>query len=100
MVALTAAPALAFDGVYGESCVPQGDNVPMTIRGDLIIFYESECRMTNPVNVRDMDGAVLFDLECDGEGMTWQERAFLQPSLDGGLIYATRGMAWMLPRCE
>ena len=94
------APAAAFDGVYGETCVPDGDIVPMTIQGDMILFYESHCRMTNPVNVRDMGGAVLFDLQCEGEGETWVDRVMLQPRGDGGLIYVGRGFAAMLPRCE
>lgn len=97
---LLAAPALGFDGTYGETCVPDGDNVPMVIEGDRVFFYESQCRLTNPVNVRDMEGAVLFDLQCEGEGETWTERAFLQPGWDGALIFVSRGFARMLPRCD
>jgi hypothetical protein len=55
--------------------------------------------MTNPVLVRDMAGAVLFDFVCEGEGETWTERAFVQWAQDGGLILVWRGFAQMLPRC-
>lgn len=97
---LLPAPALAFDGTYGDTCVPDGDNVPITIEGDRIFFYESQCRLTNPVMVRDMEGAVLFDMQCEGEGEVWTDRAFFQPGWDGALIFVSRGFARMLPRCD
>ena len=96
---LAATPALAFDGRYGDCGVSAGDGAPIVILGDEIRFYESTCRMTNPVLVRDMDGAVLFDLACEGEGETWTERALVQWAYDGGLILVRRGFAQMLPRC-
>lgn len=90
---------LAFDGRYGTCNEAGGDDVPVTIDGDVIRFYESECRMTNPVLVRDMDGAVLFDLVCEGEGESWTDRAFFQRTLDGGLILVWRGFARQMPLC-
>lgn len=98
LVLLLAGPALAFDGTYGN-CAGTGDDVPIVIEGDTISFYESACRMTNPVMVRDMPGAVLFDFVCEGEGETWTGRAFVQWAHDGGLILVWRGFAQMLPRC-
>jgi hypothetical protein len=95
---LAATPALAFDGRYGI-CDGQGEDTPITVAGDTIAFFESTCRMTNPVLVRDMAGAVLFDFVCEGEGETWTERAFVQWAQDGGLILVWRGFAQMLPRC-
>lgn len=95
---LAAAPALAFDGTYGN-CAGTGEDVPVRIEGETIAFYESSCQMTNPVLVRDMDGAVLFDFVCTGEGEEWTERAFVQWSHDGGLILVWRGFARTLPRC-
>ena len=97
---LVAAPAAAFDGTYGEVCEVVGDMAPVIIEGDIITFYESACQLTNPVSVRDMDGAVLFDMQCSGEGEVWTERVFLQPGWDGGLIFVSRGFAEMLPRCD
>lgn len=99
LLVLLAAPALAFDGRYGDCAVTFGEGVPIRIEGDVIAFYESECRMTNPTLVRDMDGAVLFDLVCQGEGETWTERAFLQRTADAGLILVWRGTARTLPYC-
>lgn len=96
---LAAAPALAFDGRYGDCGVSAGEDVPVVIEGDTITFYESTCRMTEPTLVRDMDGAVLFDFVCEGEGESWTERAFVQWSFEGGLILVRRGFAQMLPRC-
>jgi hypothetical protein len=100
MLALCASPVAAFDGRYGEACgVVQGEDVPIVVAGDTITFYESVCRMTNPVAVRDMPGAVLFDMQCAGEGEAWTERAFLQPAEGGGLILVWQGRARVLPRC-
>jgi hypothetical protein len=98
-LALLASAAVAFDGVYGD-CAGTGDRVPVQVQGDVIRFYESECRMTNPVMVRDMAGAVLFDFACQGEGETWTERAFVQRMQDGGLILVWRGFASELPLCR
>ncbi len=95
---MLATPAAAFDGTYGI-CGGTGEEVPIRIEGDLITFYESACRMTNPVLVRDMPGAVLFDFVCEGEGETWTERAFVQRTEDGGLILVWRAFAQMLPFC-
>ncbi len=96
---LIALPALAFDGRYGENCAPDADRGPIEIRDGRIIFYEVQCDLTNPVNVRDLEGAVLFDFVCAGEGQNWTERALLQPSHDGGLILLWRGLSSMLPAC-
>lgn len=95
---LLAAPAAAFDGTYG-TCGGTGEEAPVRIAGEVITFYESECRMTNPVLVRDMPGAVLFDFVCQGEGESWTERAFVQRTGDGGLILVWRGLAATLPFC-
>lgn len=95
---LAATPAAAFDGTYGI-CHGQGEDSPITVEGDTIAFFESTCRMTNPVLVRDMPGAVLFDFVCTGEGGTRTERAFVQWAQDGGLILVWRGRAQTLPRC-
>ena len=99
LLVLLAAPALAFDGRYGDCGVSAGEDVPVVIEGDVIRFYESQCRMTNPTLVRDMPGAVLFDFVCQGEGETWTDRAFLQRTEDGGLILVWRGFAQTLAYC-
>jgi hypothetical protein len=98
-LALSVQAAAAYDGRYGICAVTMGEDVPVEIAGDVIRFYESECRMTNPVLVRDMPGAVLFDFVCSGEGETWTERAFVQRQMDGGLILVWRGQASQMPLC-
>lgn len=98
LLLLLATPADAFDGTYGN-CSGTGEDAPIVIAGEVITFYESQCQMTNPVLVRDMPGAVLFDFRCSGEGETWTERAFLQRIEDGGLILVWRGSARILPFC-
>jgi hypothetical protein len=95
---LIATPAAAFDGIYGN-CLGTGENAPLRISGDVIVLPDAECRMTNPVLVRDMPGAVLFDFVCTGEGAAWTERAFVQWAEDGGLILVRRRIARTLPRC-
>jgi hypothetical protein len=98
---LLAPPALAFDGRYGTNCNAEvSDDPPLVVQGDTIRFAEASCRMTNPVGVRDMSGAILFDMVCEGQAdMRWTDRALMQPSHDGGLILVWRGFAYMLPRC-
>jgi hypothetical protein len=96
---LLATPAAAQDVRYSATCGMAYDDTAITLRGDLLIFHEAECRMTNGEAVRDMPGAALFDLVCEGEGEQWTERAFLQPSFDGGLILVRRQFAQTVPRC-
>lgn len=64
------------------------------------VFYgaESQCRMQNPVNVRDMD-AQLFDMNCSGEGALWQERALVMRGADNELILVWNGYAFAYERC-
>jgi hypothetical protein len=64
------------------------------------VFYgaESECRMTNGLDVRGMD-AMLYDMVCTGEGLTWQERAMVMRGADGGLILVWDGYAFAYPAC-
>ena len=54
--------------------------------------------MTRPVNVRDMD-AVLYDMECSGDGTDWIRRAMLMNASDGGLILVWDGYAFKYDRC-
>ena len=98
-LALTATSAAAQDVRYSATCGMEYDDTAITLRGDLLIFHEAECRLTNGEVVRDMPGAALFDLVCEGEGEQWTERAFLQPSFDGGLVLVRRGFAQVVPRC-
>lgn len=104
---LAAAPALAdggrFDGLWKPSpttdCTVTGeDGGALKIEDNVLYGVESKCRMTRPVDVRDMD-AELFDMECTGEGRDWTERAFFMRAADGGLIMAWNGFAFKYDAC-
>ena len=106
-------PGLAFagpfDGVYkqtanSECALVGADGGAIEIREGIFYGVESECRMTRPVNVVDMD-AVLFTMQCSGEGTSWTERAMLmKPAKDDpgdpdGLIMVWDGYAFVYEGC-
>ena len=103
---LLAAPAVAgpFDGVYRQTatsdCTHIGmDGGALQIADGVLTGVESSCQMLRPVNVRDM-GATLYDMECEGEGDTWIDRALMMEAADGGLIMVWRGYAFKYDRCS
>jgi hypothetical protein len=98
---LCASPVAAQDVRYSENCAlaPEMDDRAVTLSGDMLLFYESRCRITNAVAVPGMAGAAVADLLCQGEGEEWTDRAFLQPSHDGGLILVRNGFALTRARC-
>lgn len=100
MVSATSAGAIALDGTYDLDCSAEMSDMRVTIEGDRIRFWETRCRLTDPVNIRDMEGAVLYDAVCTGEGVDWTERMLLMPSMDGGLIRLGRGVAVTYDRCD
>lgn len=102
---MLAAPALAgeFDGVYKQGpasdCALLGvDGGALMVRDGIFHGVEMQCRMENPVDVRDMD-AVLYDMECSGEGSVWSARALFMKAADGGLIMVWNGYAFHYDRC-
>lgn len=105
--AFASAPLFAgpFDGLYQPSatadCATVGGDGG-AIRIDRNIFYgaEVQCRMTNPVDIVNMD-ATLYEMECTGEGETWTERAMLMTDAETPGIYMIwNGYAFRYPRCE
>jgi hypothetical protein len=105
--ALICLPTLALgaerlrDGTYdGFDCAAPMSDQRIVLRGDVIDFYESSCRLSNPVHVREMDGAVLFDAACTGEGERWESRYLLMHARDGGLIVVGSRWAERHARCE
>lgn len=97
VVATFAQAEARFDGIYRPAgpgmgnwnCVDIGmDGGALAIRDDQLFGVENTCDMTAPTNVRDMD-AVLFDFECQGEGMTSTDRVMLMRG-DAGSIYVIR----------
>ena len=60
---------------------------------------ETKCDLTNPVEIRDMDG-ILFDLMCLGEGMEYTERMLLLQAYDGSLTTHSDGFTNTYTLCE
>lgn len=101
-VILTASP---YDGTYKQTanaeCALVGvDGGAVKIEDDIFYGVEVECRMTDPVDVTNMD-ATLYDMQCSGESETWTERAMLMPDAeDNGLYMIWSGYAFRYDRCE
>lgn len=100
-----AASANPFDGIYKQNanaeCALIGvDGGALEIKEGIFYGVESECRMTRPVNVVDMD-ATLYTMQCTGEGSVWTERAMLmKPAADpDGLIMIWDGYAFVYEAC-
>ena len=94
------AAAQSFDGIYQSGgCTAGVSDSRLSIEGDSIRFWESSCQLKNPVAVRDMNGATLFDVTCSGEGETWSYRALLMQGNEG-LIMVRDGYAFTYPRCD
>lgn len=74
-------------------------NFAFRIGGGEFRGLESRCRMTNPVTVRDL-GAMLFDMECEGEGDRWSYRNFMMLDREGALVMINDGFVSILSRCE
>jgi len=95
-----------FDGTYRinpdhQGCVVgEGDVIGAAFRiaDGQLTSIESTCTLANPTNIRDMD-AMLFDLECSGEGMEWSDRVFLMKKDDGSLLQVVDGMDFTYPPC-
>lgn len=111
MAAGVAAPAVAdmtrFDGTYrlfndGAPCVVgEGDvaGAAFRIEKGRLFGIESTCTLANPTNIRDMD-AMLFDLQCVGEGLNWSDRIFLMKMDDGSLLYVVDKSAFTYAPCR
>ena len=92
-----------WDGLWRASptasCVyTGGEGGALKIENDVLFGVENECRMTSPVNVRDMD-ALLYDMKCEGEGVSFTDRAMFMTASDGGLFLIWNGYAFKYDRC-
>lgn len=109
---LSAAPALwlaqqagadTFNGIYsqgdGAVCAPVAESQDV-VRIEDGVFHgvQTECRMENPVDVRDMN-AVLYDMQCEGDQTAWSARALFMTAADGGLIMVWDGYAFKYDPC-
>jgi hypothetical protein len=103
-VALAAtASAQGYDGRYklepGADCTaPEGAPGLLRVEAGVLHGAESACRMTNPVDVRDMD-ATLYDMQCTGDGSAWSERALVMRGAEGELVLVWDGYAFAYPPC-
>ncbi|MEM6739305.1 MAG: hypothetical protein AAF646_04255 [Pseudomonadota bacterium] len=94
--------AVALDGRYklteSAQCDAANDLGLLRIEDGVLYGAESRCRMTNRLDIRDMNGA-LFDMICIGEGSGWEERAILVQAASGGLILVWDGYAFEYEAC-
>lgn len=108
-LALMALPGLAlagpYDGVYrqaanAECSLVGADGGSIEIRDGIFHGVEMSCRMTNPINVVNMD-ATLYNMICSGEGQSWEERAMMMNAAEGdGVIMLWDGYAFVYERCN
>ncbi|MGO4916945.1 hypothetical protein [Pseudogemmobacter sp. W21_MBD1_M6] len=89
------------DGTYDayDCKVPVSDQ-RIVLKGNHISFYESACQMSNPQTLRGLDGPILFDAACKGEGETWATRFIFVQSFDGGLVMMGENWGDRYQRCN
>jgi hypothetical protein len=99
-------PAFAQSFFVGDWAYPGGSCVFDHSASGAIRFSESafwgtetECELTNPVEIRDMDG-ILFDMVCWGEGIQYTERMLILHENDGGLTIHSRGYTSTYTLCD
>ena len=104
VLAPTVLSAGPWDGVYRQTanadCGLVGvDGGALKIEDGVFFGVESQCRMTRPVDVVDMD-ATLYTMECTGDGSQWTERAMvMRAAEDDGIIMVWDGYAFRYDRC-
>ena len=106
---LTPVSALAgpYDGTYRPNAewakdwdcsIVGADGGALAIRNNTFFGLETECALTNPVSVRNMN-ATLYDAECSGEGETWTQRMLFALSPEGVSVVYGDGTVSELVRC-
>ncbi|KQI68019.1 hypothetical protein AN189_12905 [Loktanella sp. 3ANDIMAR09] len=106
-LSLMAAPVLAgpYDGTYKQTanseCALVGvDGGAVRIAEGIFYGVEAECRMSDPVNVLEMD-ALLYTMQCSGEDQQFTERAMVMDKAeDDGIIMVWNGYAFVYDRCN
>lgn len=105
MLLADGAAATPYDGTYrvsrGADCAKVGEEGgALRIADGLFEGIDSECRMTRPVDVVDMD-ATLYTMDCSAGETRWSERALLMRAAeDDGLIMLWNGYAFRYERCS
>ena len=99
--AICSAEVVLRDGLYdARNCSLAISDERVELRDQTLIFYESACALSNPEPISGLDGAVLFDGICSGEGEEWSERYLLMLLRDGGLGVIWSHWAERYERCE
>ena len=73
------------------------DGGAMAVIDNQFVGIGRACRLSNPVNVRDID-ATLFDADCSAEGNGMTERMMLMEMTDG-IAVLTNGSVILLRQC-
>lgn len=104
-VSATSLAAGPFDGLYrpdgleGWDCKSIGqDGGALSVQGDQFYGVENLCTLTNPTQVNGMS-AILYDAECNGEGMSDSYRMMLM-RVPEGLAVIQDGYVNVLKRCD
>lgn len=104
MLLAQVAGATPYDGIYKQAanadCGLVGvDGGSIELRDGIFYGVESQCVMTRPVNVVDMD-ATLYTLDCTGEDSRWSERVMVMKSAEGdAILMVWNGYAFKYDRC-
>ena len=93
-----------FDGIYRQTddaeCALVGvDGGSLRIADGIFFGVGSQCLMTRPVDVVDMD-ATLYTMDCSASGESWTERAMLMQTPEGdGIFMIWNGYVFRYGRC-
>lgn len=86
-VSALAQTLIAPDGRYrwecGNGIAWEDSDGRLEVVGNELRFWESICVLSNPVNIRDLPSAIVYDATCSGEGETWTDRIVLSFVGDG-----------------
>ena len=89
------------DGVYDAyNCAAEVSDRRIELEDGTATFYGYWCELSNPRTVDGIDGAVLLDGDCDGEGEEWRQSMVLLQTRDGGLSMLTSNWGDHYERCE
>lgn len=108
MLACAIAPAAlaqdaGFEGLWRanpttDCAYTGGEGTALKVEEGVLYGVENQCEMTSPVQVRDMQ-AMLYDMECEGEGDSFTERAMFMEATDGGLYLIWDGIVFKYESC-
>lgn len=75
------------------------DGGAVAIAGDVFIGVESRCQLGNGRAVGSY-GAAIFDVQCEGEGTTWDDEYILRRDEWGGLAMITADSVGLMIACD